>query len=97
MKIGALVILYNPTEENITNIVNCLEKQVDKICMVDNSDKDNSHLLSIDEKIIYFPLCQNVGIAGAQNKGIKYFIEHHFDYIISCDQDTTINQDVVKR
>ena len=30
MKIGALVILYNPTEENITNIVNCLEKQVDK-------------------------------------------------------------------
>ena len=54
MKIGALVILYNPTEENITNIVNCLEKQVDKICMVDNSDKDNSHLLSIDEKIIYF-------------------------------------------
>lgn len=97
MKIGALVILYNPTEENIANIVNCLEKQVDKICMVDNSDKDNSHLLSIDEKIIYFPLCQNVGIARAQNKGIKYFIEHHFDYIISCDQDTTIGQDVVKR
>ena len=35
MKIGALVILYNPTEENITNIVNCLEKQV-----VLNSEKE---------------------------------------------------------
>ncbi len=92
MKIGALIVLYQPDKEMIGKVIDCLLQQVDEICVVDNSDHDNSTLISASkDKIQYIFMNGNKGIAAAQNRGIDYFIKQNFDYIISCDQDTLID------
>lgn len=98
MKIGALIVLYQPDREMIGKVINCLLQQVDEICVVDNSDRDNSTLIpATDDKIQYIFMNGNKGIAAAQNRAIDYFIKQSFDYIISCDQDTIIDNTTISK
>lgn len=98
MKIGALIVLYQPDREMIGKVIDCLLQQVDEICVVDNSDHDNSTLIpATDDKIQYIFMNGNKGIAAAQNRAIDYFIKQNFDYIISCDQDTIIDNTTISK
>ena len=49
MKLPVVVVFYNPTKENIENIL-VYKKKVDKIYIVDNSD-DDIHRAQNDDKI----------------------------------------------
>ena len=69
MKIPAVVVFYNPSEENIKNI-KVYEKSVAKIYVVDNSD-DEVIRLKNTKKIEYIKLYTNKGIASALNEGAK--------------------------
>lgn len=88
MKIGAIIIFYNPDPTLAPKVVDNVSRQVDEVCVVDNSEDDNKSLLH--DGIVYKPLHGNKGIAAAQNIAIKHFEGKGFDYIISADQDTTI-------
>lgn len=95
-KIGAIVVLYNPKLQTLSECINSLTSQVDKICVVDNSSIDNTKLFAeYGPKIEYKPLMSNTGIAHAQNIGIKYFVNLNYDFILFCDQDSVSPNNII--
>lgn len=83
----SIVVLYNPSEE----IINKWKSYVCRMTryfflFVDNSERTVN---SIDgPNSFYLTNKKNLGIAAAQNIGIKYAIENHFDYVVFFDQDS---------
>lgn len=75
------MVLYNPDFE-VTKALSSLASQVDQICVVDNSPSDHSEVLGGYESVEYKPLLKNVGIAAAQNIGIRHFIDLGYDFVL---------------
>lgn len=96
MKFAGMVALYNPTKENI-DLVNNYKKCLDKIYLIDNSDKDNSSLIENDEKIVYIPNCENLGIATALNIAANKAIEDGYKWLLTMDQDSIMTENVLKK
>ena len=69
IKIASVVVLYNPSQENINNI-SLYKKEVDRIYIVDNTD-DNIKRINNTQKLKYIKLGENKGIACALNIGAK--------------------------
>ena len=82
MRIGAVVVLYNPDVGQTEKSIQSLLSQVDCIYIVDNSDIPS--FMFKDNKIVYNPLCRNIGIAAAQNIGIRFFVEIALDTLLSA-------------
>ena len=95
MKIPAVVVFYNPSEENINNL-KVYEKSVDKIYVVDNSD-DEVIRLKNTKKIEYIKLFTNKGIASALNEGARKAMEDDYDWLLTLDQDSQITSDVIEK
>ena len=97
-KVEAVGVIYNTKAEDIMPTVNSLKDQVDCFYLVDNSD--NGQNLSVffkdDPKVRYISLGDNMGIARAQNEGIKRILEDKADYILLSDQDTLYPADYVQ-
>jgi rhamnosyltransferase len=89
-KVAGVVILYNPEDFIINNLYTYLD-QVDKLYVIDNSDKVNNNLIEQIKRInrIEYTWNQkNIGIAAALNLGAKKAIEEKFDYLLTMDQDS---------
>lgn len=97
MTIGAIIVLYNPNIQLINEALKNLLPQVDCAYIIDNSETDYYNYIIKSDKIKYKPLYQNIGIAAAQNIGIKYFIEQKFDFILFSDQDSVSPNGLVKK
>ena len=99
MKIGAIVILYNPNQESINHAISILRPQTDIICLIDNSLSSHEHWFSNQPNLHYIPLHQNVGIAAAQNIGIDYLMknDYDYDYALLSDQDSVAEKDTVDK
>ena len=95
LKLAAVVVFYNPSEENIKNI-DSYEKEVDKIFVVDNSDDDNKRIKST-KKIEYIKLGENKGIATALNIGAKKAIAEGYEWLLTMDQDSKMTEEIVKK
>lgn len=93
MEVAAVIVFYNPLEKNILNIKN-IEKSVDKIYIIDNSEDDIMRMKST-KKISYIKLGENKGIAYALNLGAKYAIEDNFKYLLTLDQDTKMTDKII--
>lgn len=93
LKLAAVVVFYNPSEENIKNI-DSYEKEVDKIFVVDNSDDDNKRIKST-KKIEYIKLGENKGIATALNIGAKKAIAEGYEWLLTMDQDSKMTEEIV--
>ena len=51
VKVGAVVVLYNPNFDVTKKTLSSLASQVDQICVVDNSPSDHSEVLSGYESV----------------------------------------------
>ena len=91
MKLAAVVVLYNPDDDNIYYYKNYIDV-VDKLYVVDNSD-DDINRLDDTKKIEYVKLGKNMGIAHALNVGAKKAIEDGYKYLLTLDQDSKITKD----
>ncbi len=88
--IAAIVVLYNPDNEVLSNINSYID-QVDKLYAVDNSDNLNSVLverIKLNNRIEYISNHGNVGIAAALNVGVKKAIAEGYEYLLTMDQDS---------
>lgn len=96
MKIGSVVVLYNFNNLFIENL-KLLQKYVDFIVLVDNSDVSSIGLLEefIGDKLVYLPLMENLGIAIALNKGMEVCITEHCDWVLTLDQDSALDSNIV--
>ena len=85
----AVVVWYNPTEEQAHSLLSYLWA-VRHIIIVDNSQKNNNSLLSDipKENYTYIPLGDNLGIATALNRGCRTAIDAGAEWILTMDQDS---------
>lgn len=98
--IAATIILYNPDESLIENINSCLS-QVDRIYLIDNSDKKLNKSLEEffrdEKKICHTQLKKNVGIAEALNIAFNLAEKDGFKFLLTLDQDSTVTENMVAR
>lgn len=99
--IAAVYVLYRPDRELLERSVTSIAEQVDRVILVDNSpagaDADPRAGTSgfYPANISWIPLGANLGIAAAQNIGMRRAADYPF--IMLSDQDTVYPPDYVDR
>lgn len=93
LTITAIAIAFFPNRQIITKTIKSICKQVDKLLIIDNTPNGsnvfkNYTLLDRKNNIELITLNENVGIAKAQNIGIKRALESKAEFILLSDQDT---------
>ena len=99
MSVGCIQVLYNPNIIILEKSINNILKQVDFLVIVDNSPKKNNlnFTISSKEKIVYIFNNDNLGIAEAQNIGIKELKRKGCDFVYFTDQDSIPPNDIITK
>lgn len=98
MKIGSIIVTFNPRIEQLRLVLNALAKQTQKIRIVDNNSTNLADIMFLMRKfnnIELIKLDSNMGIAVAQNKGFSAFRQEDYDWVLTLDQDTVIPNDYI--
>lgn len=96
MKTVAIIVLFNDDSNSVKANIEKIAKQVDLIYLIDNSSISYLNKFSRIENAIYLPQYKNLGIAAAQNIGIKKAIENIADFIFFADPDSEIPENTVE-
>jgi len=87
-RVAIVIVLYNPSDDEIANVQRLAE--VYPGAVVDNSAESAFKGNQIG-RMCYMPLHENVGIAKAQNIGSRYILEQtDATHIVFLDQDSTV-------
>lgn len=96
--IGSVVVLYNPTKDEIENI-NTYIANVDCAVIMDNSAKNNNKiveaLVTNKNKIQYFSKQENMGLCRALNIGIELLEREGCDWALLFDADSKLGSDII--
>lgn len=96
MNVYCIIVCYNPDINNISIICNKLMSHPATVILVDNTENNcNADLLSI-KGIRLISLRENIGIAKAQNIGIKIALDEEADVIVFFDQDSEIDENFLE-
>jgi len=92
-KTAAIIVTYFPNNQIITKTLKSIMKQVSEVLIIDNTPNGsnvfkNGELLNGKNNVKLITLNENMGIAKAQNIGIKKALENNADFILLSDQDT---------
>lgn len=87
MKLAGVVVWYYPTDEDIKNIETYID-EVDKLYIVDNSEKSHQNKVKKQRKIEYITKGENLGIATALNIAARKAIAEGYDFLLTMDQDS---------
>ena len=93
MKLAGVVVLYNPSKDVKDNINSYLEF-LDKLYVIDNSSDSHEKDFN-DKKMEYIHQDENMGIAYPLNLGCVLAIRDRFNWLLTMDQDTKFNSDVL--
>jgi len=89
MKTIVIYVTYNADIDLLRKSIKSIYSQIHKIIIIDNTPNKDINLEKIKNDIIeIIYLENNLGIAKAQNIGIKKALENSYDYIMLSDQDT---------
>lgn len=98
MTIGSVVVLYNPTKEEIKNI-NTYKGLVAWTIVIDNSANNLADVVNEtvgqDSNVIYYSEKINMGLCRALNIGIDMLIEKGCNWAIVFDSDSKMEPDVI--
>lgn len=96
--VGAVIVSYNGSY-SILRTIEALVNQVGHIFIIDNgSDELTVNLLhkAANEKISVSFNSKNQGIAHALNQGVRYAVKHNFKWILTMDQDSIAEENMVR-
>lgn len=98
MKILCGIVTYNPNMERLKENVDAVVKQVDQLLIFDNNSSNISELKKFvdSNNISLYSNQTNSGIAHALKYIMQYSIENKYDWVLSLDQDTVINNDLIE-
>lgn len=96
-KVCAIVVLYNNKDSLTVRNTKLISEQVDKIYLIDNSSDSYEDLYKGIANCFYLPQYKNLGIAAAQNIGIRKAINNDDDFIFFADPDSEIPKDTVSK
>ena len=94
--VAAIIVLFHPNQLLLRRLLDSVESQVAHIIIVDNTPKFSlQDLKCIPESCSYYSLGENLGIAEAQNFGIKKALLLDASHILLLDQDSFLPKDMV--
>lgn len=101
MKTFALIVTFNPVINSFLKNFSEISKQVDHVIIVDNSNDEliQKSLKERFDSVSDATLMQsgdNLGIAYAQNIGFLQAIKQGAEFIITFDQDSSVQDNLVK-
>lgn len=92
--IGGVVVLYNPTDEEIKNI-NSYKEFVKHVVIVDNSIVDNmervNNIIALNENVTYYSEKTNMGLAKGFNIGVRLLIKFGCEWALLLDADSKLD------
>lgn len=94
-KLTAVVVAFNPDVEKIRLLCQSLVGESISVVIVDNTPKPFLYKFISVELACIVNLNENLGIAKAQNVGIKLALDNNANSIIFFDQDSTINYQLI--
>ncbi len=86
MNSAGIVVLYDPDQEVIENILSW-SSEVNYVYLIDNSKTDHKEMFQI-KNIKYFHMKKNTGLCGGMNYGCKKAINDGADCLVALNQDT---------
>lgn len=95
--IAAIIVLYEDNTDEASNNVRCIADIVDIVYLIDNSNSNYYERFGNINKVEYLPQNKNLGIAAAQNIGIKKSIEDGVDFIFFADPDSKIPKNTIEK
>jgi rhamnosyltransferase len=93
----AVIVTYNGSNV-ISNTVEALKNQVTHMVIVDNGSNEATVnvLKNLQcDKISVMYNQDNTGVAHALNQGVKYAISHEYQWVLTMDQDSIAESDMV--
>lgn len=97
-KVFSLITTYQPEISNLKLLVEKLARQTDFIVIANNSDFEiASEELELNSPIHVINFGENLGIAEAQSRGMKWAFENGADFVLQMDQDSTPHDDMVQQ
>ncbi|GFD81365.1 rhamnosyltransferase [Alteromonas sp. KUL156] len=94
MSTGVVIVLFNPDVEHITGLVDAFSGAEWNVVLVDNSSMRTDGLASTHVK--YFHFADNIGIAQAQNVGLKALFENGVEHAFLLDQDSLFSPSIAR-
>lgn len=96
--IGSVVVLYNPTEDEIKNI-NTYLNDIDYGVIIDNSSADNKEwifsIINDVDKIRYYSERKNLGLCKGFNIGIQFLKKKGCEWALLFDADSKLGNNIV--
>ena len=99
--VAAVVVVFDP-DDRFRKLLLSLAEQVNKIWIIDNQPNSASCSIIKGEQnhqrknIVLLENKKNVGLAAAQNQGIKLALADGVDWLLLLDQDSILHEDFVK-
>lgn len=94
MKLAGILVLYNPTENDVSNIYTYIDF-LERLYVIDNSEQSKK-LNFNNPKIRVYAKNENMGIAKAFNIGCNMAIKDGFKWVVTIDQDTLFNKKTIE-
>jgi rhamnosyltransferase len=95
----AVIVSYHP-DEGFAERVARIAPQVGRVIVVDNASPESIlarlRALETEKRIELIALPENVGIAGALNRGLERAVESGFTWALTLDDDSTVFENLVE-
>lgn len=96
LKVAGVVILYNPTDDDIKNIDSYID-DIDILYVMDNSKIKNKERIPKSKKIKYIFNNDNLGISVPLNKAADLARKANYNWLLTMDQDTKFKKNILSR
>lgn len=98
-RVICILVLYNPSVKLLEIAIESIISQVDLLWISDNTPQGTNGIETLikpyGDRIKYKLMNGNEGIASAQNAGIQFAIEEHYNFIYFLDQDSISPEDII--
>lgn len=94
IKLAGVVVLYEPTDNDIKNIDSYIE-EIDILYVIDNSKEPNEQRIPKNKKIKYIFNNENLGIAAPLNKAASIARKANYKWLLTMDQDTKFEKEII--
>lgn len=100
MKVFSIIVTYNGMqwlERCLSTLM--LSTISTQIVVIDNASTDGTadYVPSHFPNVVWMPQAENLGFGQANNKGIKYAVEHGADYVLLLNQDAYLQPDALEK
>ncbi|AYA06630.1 MULTISPECIES: glycosyltransferase family 2 protein [Rahnella] len=96
IKPAAVIVSYQPIINDLMHLIDSLKRQGVESIVVDNGSLGREKFANLREICVFIELEKNLGIAAAQNIGIRKAEEKGAEYIVFFDQDSKIDENYIR-